>query len=138
MAITILPPVVEDASFAQIDSDHDSMSVDSDGGVELEDDSRPSKRPRTAGRTDIGAGIVIPGEVVTDDPQWMRLVCLKLLVIHQMRRVIHSDNLQEAMVPTRTPCRHRLSPLLPVAFKKPTSCFLSSPCALGIPRKLVI
>lgn len=76
MAITILPPVVEDAGFSLSDSDHDSMSVDSDGGVELEGDSRPNKRPRTAGETKAGAGIMIPGEVVTDDPQWMRLVCL--------------------------------------------------------------
>lgn len=74
MAITILPPVVEDAGIAHPESDNDSMSVDSDGGVELEDDSRPNKRTRTVGGTKVGTGIVTPGEVVTDDPQWMRLV----------------------------------------------------------------
>lgn len=74
MAITILPPVVDDVDIPHSDSDHDSMSVDSDGGVDLEQTSRPSKRTRTVGGTKIGAGVVTPGEVVTDDPQWMRLV----------------------------------------------------------------
>lgn len=74
MVITILPPVVEDAALAHPESDNDSMSIDSDGGVELEGDERPNKRPRTVGGTKVGAGIVTPGEVVTDDPQWMRLV----------------------------------------------------------------
>ncbi|GES65546.1 exosome complex component rrp4 [Aspergillus terreus] len=71
MAITILPPVVEDVSYP--DSDADSMSVDSDGGVGLgAGASRPSKRPRLVEGTDISSGIITPGEVVTDDPQWMR------------------------------------------------------------------
>lgn len=76
MAITILPPVVEDSRTTQADSDVDSMSIDSDGGVELgaEALSRPSKRQRLTGSTEIDRGIVAPGEVVTDDPQWMRLV----------------------------------------------------------------
>ena len=74
MPITILTPVVEDAGFAHPESDNDSMSVDSDGGVELEDDERSNKRPHTVGGTKVGAGIVTPGEVVTDDPQWMRFV----------------------------------------------------------------
>lgn len=76
MAITILPPVVEDARASHADSDIDAMSMDSDGGVELgtADTSRASKRPRLIGGTKIGAGIITPGEVVTDDPQWMRLV----------------------------------------------------------------
>ena len=75
MAITILPPVVEDIGAAHAYSDADSMSMDSDGGVELgpAEASRPSKRPRLGG-ADIGTGIVTPGEVVTDDPQWMRFV----------------------------------------------------------------
>ena len=78
MAITILPPVVDDVDIPNPDSDHDSMSVDSDGGVDLEQTSRPSKRTRTVGGTKIGAGVVTPGEVVTDDPQWMRLVFFPL------------------------------------------------------------
>ncbi|OOF98531.1 hypothetical protein ASPCADRAFT_512788 [Aspergillus carbonarius ITEM 5010] len=56
------------------ESDVDSMSVDSDGGVDLAagDATRPSKRPRLVEGTNIGAGVLTPGEVVTDDPQWMR------------------------------------------------------------------
>ncbi|EAW09180.1 exosome non-catalytic core subunit RRP4 [Aspergillus clavatus NRRL 1] len=74
MAITILPPVVEDVTVPYPDSDLDSMSIDSDGGVGLaaERASRPSKRPRLVEGTKVGAGIVTPGDVVTDDPQWMR------------------------------------------------------------------
>lgn len=70
MPITIHPPVVEDVGTPH--ADYDSMSVDSDGGVEFED-SRPNKRP-SIGVLKVGTGIVTPGEVVTDDPQWMRLV----------------------------------------------------------------
>ncbi|BCR91665.1 exosome non-catalytic core subunit RRP4 [Aspergillus chevalieri] len=68
MPITIHPPVVEDVGTPHVD--YDSMSVDSDGGVEFED-SRPNKRP-SIGVLKVGTGIVTPGEVVTDDPQWMR------------------------------------------------------------------
>ncbi|KAL4924685.1 IEC3 subunit of the Ino80 complex, chromatin re-modelling-domain-containing protein [Aspergillus undulatus] len=56
------------------ESDFDEMSVDSDGGVELTPakPSRLTKRPRLIEGTDIGTGVITPGEVVTDDPQWMR------------------------------------------------------------------
>lgn len=70
MAITILPPVVEDLGPYHAESD-ESMSVDSDEDVEMSDVSRPLKRARL-GNKKTGAGIVTPGEVVTDDPQWMR------------------------------------------------------------------
>lgn len=73
MAITILPPVVEDSRPYEADSD-DSMSMDSEEDVEMTGISRPHKRPRLQGNSNIGTGIVTPGEVVTDDPQWMRLV----------------------------------------------------------------
>jgi exosome complex component RRP4 len=71
MAITILPPVVEDLGPHQSDSE-DEMSINSDedtemGGVSL---GRPTKRTRVEKK--IGNAIVTPGEVVTDDPQWMR------------------------------------------------------------------
>ncbi|RAH43331.1 exosome non-catalytic core subunit RRP4 [Aspergillus brunneoviolaceus CBS 621.78] len=74
MAITILPPVVEDVDLPSFDSDSDAMSVDSDGGVELAagSSSRPNKRQRLVEGTNIVAGVLTPGEVVTDDPQWMR------------------------------------------------------------------
>jgi exosome complex component RRP4 len=76
MPITILPPVVEDLGPYQNESD-DSMSVDSDEDVEMGGVSLPSKRSRVQGDSKIGTGIVTPGEVVTDDPQWMRLVAPK-------------------------------------------------------------
>ncbi|CAK40872.1 uncharacterized protein An11g10740 [Aspergillus niger] len=74
MAITILPPVVEDVDVPYSDSEDDAMSVDSDGGVDLAagDATRPNKRPRLVEGTNIGAGVLTPGEIVTDDPQWMR------------------------------------------------------------------
>ncbi|KAL2219084.1 exoribonuclease complex, subunit Rrp4 [Thermoascus aurantiacus ATCC 26904] len=66
MAITILPPVVEDIDVPQEDSDVESM--DSEGDIDMTT-ARRAKRQRLAKR---GTGIVTPGEVVTDDPQWMR------------------------------------------------------------------
>ena len=88
MAITIHPPVVEDVDVPYPESDVDSMSVDSDGGVDLAagDATRPSKRPRLVEGTNIGAGVLTPGEVVTDDPQWMRLVAPYLTAILPRRR----------------------------------------------------
>ncbi|KAJ5922615.1 Ribosomal protein L27 [Penicillium verrucosum] len=71
MAITILPPVVEDARPYEVDSD-DDISMDSEEDIEMTGISRPHKRPRLQGNSNIGAGVVTPGEVVTDDPQWMR------------------------------------------------------------------
>ena len=66
MAITILPPAppIQDVDY---DSSSDSGS---DGGADLDGDldMRPKKRARRARST----SIVTPGEVVTDDPQWMR------------------------------------------------------------------
>lgn len=76
MAITILPPVSEDLSPYHAESE-ESMSVnsdsDSDSDVEMGGVPLPHKRTRL-GDKKIGAGIVTPGEVVTDDPQWMRWV----------------------------------------------------------------
>ncbi|PKY07726.1 hypothetical protein P168DRAFT_294008 [Aspergillus campestris IBT 28561] len=71
MAITILPPVTDTGDVAYSDSDMDSMSVDSDGGVNLEPGQSSKQGLRMAG-LDISTGVVTPGEVVTDDPQWMR------------------------------------------------------------------
>jgi exosome complex component RRP4 len=46
-----------------------------DGGVDLEGDldMRPSKRAPRSDRKEI----VTPGEIVTDDPQWMRYEKIK-------------------------------------------------------------
>ncbi|KAJ5613505.1 Ribosomal protein L27 [Penicillium herquei] len=72
MAITILPPVVEDLGPYQAYSDSDdSMSDISDSDVDMDSASRPQKRARTVSKK-LGDGVVIPGQVVTDDPQWMR------------------------------------------------------------------
>jgi exosome complex component RRP4 len=64
MAITILAP----APAVPYQIVKDSEDEDDNGGVDLEGDSdmRPLKRAR---RT---KDIVTPGEIVTDDPQWMR------------------------------------------------------------------
>ncbi|OQE29446.1 hypothetical protein PENSTE_c002G08881 [Penicillium steckii] len=68
MAITILPPQVEDIRPHHSDSD-DSMS-DADSDVEMGGVSRPSKRAKL--ENNISTGIVTPGEVVTSETQWMR------------------------------------------------------------------
>lgn len=80
MAITILPPVTDTGDVTYPDSDMDSMSVDSDGGVNLEPGQSSKQGLRMAG-LDISTGVVTPGEVVTDDPQWMRYSLLSLLTI---------------------------------------------------------
>lgn len=72
MAITILPPVVEDAPRYQDSDSDESMSDNSDSDVEMGGVSLPQKRSRF---NKLGEGIVTPGQIVTDDPQWMRYVC---------------------------------------------------------------
>ncbi|KAI5288687.1 exosome non-catalytic core subunit rrp4, partial [Ascosphaera atra] len=65
MPITILPPVVEDDPY--ISSEDEAQ--DSEGDVDMDlggNKNRPSKRLRLS-----KGGVVTPGEVVTDDPQWM-------------------------------------------------------------------
>ncbi|EFR02684.1 exosome complex exonuclease RRP4 [Nannizzia gypsea CBS 118893] len=64
MAITILPPTFDD--YRPTTSDE---GQDSDEEMDMGDDSRPAKRARLSGITDT---IVTPGEIITDDPQWMR------------------------------------------------------------------
>ncbi|KAH8671136.1 putative 3 [Xylariales sp. PMI_506] len=68
MPITIIQPVLarQPAYKPQYESGSES---DSEGGVDLEGDismGRPAKRARTQ------ESIVTPGEVITEDPQWMR------------------------------------------------------------------
>lgn len=76
MAITILPPVVEDVDASRADSDVDAMSVDSEENVDTATDavSRSLKHSQISEEDDFDTGIITPGETVTDDPQWMRLV----------------------------------------------------------------
>ncbi|KAF3058631.1 Exosome complex component rrp4 [Daldinia childiae] len=69
MPITILQPALLPAHNSR-DANYDSES-DSEGGVDLEGDismTRPTKRARRTGDD----SIVTPGEVITEDPQWMR------------------------------------------------------------------
>ncbi|KAJ5885279.1 hypothetical protein N7495_009789 [Penicillium taxi] len=72
MAITILPPTIEDLGPYQSDSD-ESMSNVSDSDVEMDGDSvsRPHKRARL-GENGFEERFVTPGGLVADDPQWMR------------------------------------------------------------------
>jgi exosome complex component RRP4 len=67
MAITILAPAPAAEPYQSADSSDES----DDGGVDLEGDfdMRPTKRARRSAKD-----IVTPGEIVTDDPQWMRLL----------------------------------------------------------------
>src|SRR5437762_6700432 len=69
MAISILPPAVEveEEGEGWYNSSDDG---DADGDISMGSGNvRPVKRPRLE-----RGGIVTPGEVVTDDPQWMRYV----------------------------------------------------------------
>lgn len=67
MAITILPPAVEDNE-PYSSSEHESRDASSDDeDVDMGDTLRPAKRARLS-----KGGVLTPGEVVTDDPQWMR------------------------------------------------------------------
>jgi exosome complex component RRP4 len=61
-------PESSHASDSDMDSDSDS---DSSGGADLEGDLKMGGK-RRARRENYN--IVTPGEVITDDPQWMRLV----------------------------------------------------------------
>ncbi|CRG83572.1 Exosome complex component RRP4 [Talaromyces islandicus] len=70
MGITILPPVVEDIRRPSSDE-----LLDADGDVDM--DQLPTKRPRFAKGSSFrgsrsATGLVVPGESVTSDPQWMR------------------------------------------------------------------
>ena len=65
MAITILPPTVEDDAYYSSEDE----SFDSDEDVDMGNTTRPAKRPKLS-----NISILTPGELVTDDPQWMRYV----------------------------------------------------------------
>lgn len=69
MAITILPPAPAEPQVQPQYEESDSE----DEVMESSDIARPSKRLRLLEK---GSEVVTPGEIVTDDPQWMRLVSL--------------------------------------------------------------
>lgn len=66
MVITILAPLPQNAASEQLRWPGDAY-LDSEGDFDMEDDARPAKRAKISVE-----GIVTPGEIVTDDPQWMR------------------------------------------------------------------
>lgn len=67
MAITILHPSPATAIAPQGAPSDDDDWYDSDGDADMEGMARGTKRPRLSRKT-----MVTPGELVTDDPQWMR------------------------------------------------------------------
>lgn len=73
MPITIITPKPIPRYFERGEEDDDEYGSDtSGGGADLDGDLRmpPAKRARR----DDSHDIVTPGEVITDDPQWMRHV----------------------------------------------------------------
>lgn len=75
MAITILPPVADQDSpvsaVEEEEQEDDQSSLDSDGDyVVMERETALKKDKKQKRRTRID--IVTPGELVTDDQQWMR------------------------------------------------------------------
>lgn len=68
MPITILPPApAAPMNYQHNTPDNEDDSFDSEGDVDMEATTRASKRSRLSQKA-----IVTPGEVITDDPQWMR------------------------------------------------------------------
>lgn len=72
MGITILAPAAENAASQYTDRDFESQ--DSEGDVDM--DRLQIRRPRTGQAAGFGTGTVVPGETVTNDPQWMRYIHL--------------------------------------------------------------
>lgn len=68
MGITILAPAAENAASQYTDRDFEAQ--DSEGDVDM--DRLQIKRPRLGQASGFGTGTVVPGETVTNDPQWMR------------------------------------------------------------------
>jgi hypothetical protein len=67
MAITILPPAPAIAPNYDADSTEDNdYDVDPDGDVDMGESGQTSAGPKASRH------VVTPGELVTDDPQWMR------------------------------------------------------------------
>lgn len=68
MPITILPPAPPPQIDYDADSDDDDeMELDSDEDVDMETGKPAFKKPRTSTKH-----IITPGELVTDETQWMR------------------------------------------------------------------
>ena len=126
MAITILPPPPPPQDF---DYDSDTSSDSEGGGVDIDGDleMRPQKRTKISG----SHSIVTPGEIVTDDPQWMRFV-------HPLHFPPACSNICGAgctnisIVATAhisPPPQRPSTPPSPAPSRKPTNSSPSLPCA---------
>lgn len=65
MGLAVLPPDPEEDVLDRLSDDDADSPSDSDNG-----DDRPSKRRRLSATS--SRQIVLPGEVITDETQWMR------------------------------------------------------------------
>lgn len=81
MGLTILPPILDNEDLIPAQRFERASSEDEEGGMSIDSDSdydsmnqRPAKRQRTAkGKISISRrSIVVPGEPITDETQWMR------------------------------------------------------------------
>lgn len=75
MAITILPPAREAGDWAREEEEFNESDIegDSDGDVDMGVGGQRIAKARLTKMK----GVVTPGEIVTNDPQWMRWVITK-------------------------------------------------------------
>lgn len=121
MAITIVPP----ASGDEVYPEHDSSPVDT-GDDDSSDVGRPLKRRKVPSKH-----IVIPGETITSETQWMRLVHSSLNVIRAKSKRFLAEvmaHITPPAIPSSTPPSLALS-------SKLTSSYPSSHCAHAIRPK---
>jgi hypothetical protein len=67
MGLAVLPPEPEIENIPV--ETHDDVEEDNDASMVDDEDGRPSKRRRL---TSSSRQIALPGEIITDDTQWMR------------------------------------------------------------------
>lgn len=74
MGLAVLPPDPEEGATEQTHFQDGSYGEDESDTSMQADDSRPSKRRRLSSSS--SRQIALPGEIITDDTQWMRWVRL--------------------------------------------------------------